>query len=282
MVHLALFERLDHLEAGIAALDVLHLPAGQAAGLDVVQNARVGGIHAGQARILAVQRGGFLLGEHKPFFVHPLFHIGKGDDRVDRVILAHIARLIDLCKAGADKDHLSFRILMLDVAAMRHHGGDDGRQELDQFRIMLFDQIIDRRTAGGDDVIHLVLLGDADHLVADERRADRGFTNLGKAELLQRADHLHGVVHLECAVERGGKRGHHALAAIQHALHGLKLAFRLLRALGTDAHAGAAGDAQIRHDFRLPGGEADGLHRTVAQTFVAVFTVRLLGLNRAH
>ena len=139
-----------------------------------------------------------------------------------------------------------------------------------------------RGAAGGDDVVHLAFFQHVCHGVAGDGGAHGGLADLLKAQSLERADELHGVVHLERAVEGGRKRRDHVVAALDHALHGLELAFCLLRALGAHLHAGAAGYAQVGHDLGLAGGEANSLDRAGTQAFIAVFAVGLLGFDRAH
>ena len=130
--------------------------------------------------------------------------------------------------------------------------------------------------AGRDHDVAVLLLQHAVVLPLDHRRADRRLLGVVEAELLDRCAHGLDADALVVGDERGGEAHDHGGAAVDEHADLLGVVHDLLGVLRADHVALAAQDALLVDDVRLARGEADGLHRAVADAFVAVLAIGLL------
>ena len=86
-----------------------------------------------------------------------------------------VVNFFDLGQARADKDHSGvLSVALLNHTAVRQHRRHNRSHHRDQIRIILCDQRIDRRAAGGEDyrhfpVIHQLFIGRTDLMCTDSR-----------------------------------------------------------------------------------------------------------------
>ena len=207
----------------------------------------------------------------------------KGQHRVDLVVVADVGGLVLLRNAGACKyDARPGAVALLEQAAVRDHRGNDRRHLVHQGRIVQFNQTVDGRAAGRNDVLHAVLLHDAVVLRRHIRRALRGLRNAIEAERLHRARKLMDVFEIKASIVRRGNRKDDPLAALNHLLNQGDIARHRLSVLRALLQAGAAEDAVAVDDFRLFIFYLDGFDRANLHTFIAVFAICFLQANNTH
>ena len=223
--------------------------------------------------MVALVAGRLFLFERDLLVAQPVGQFLKGQHRVHQAVGA--GRLVLLGHAGADEDGLAAGVAALDVLAMRLHGGEHVGQVGQHRGEILLDQQVDRVAAGGNQQIGLVFRELALIFLLDDGCADGGFLDVAEAQLDQRLAHrldAHAVV---VGHEGGGQADIDVLAALQHDLDLFALADDLLGVLRTDHEAVTAQYALVSDNMRLIAREANGLHRAVADAFVAVFAVGL-------
>ena len=211
--------------------------------------------------------------------LQPVGQLIKGEDGIDLLALLCLALFGN---TGSDEYRFSTGEPALDIDAVRLHGRHDRRQVPQQRRIVPADQQIDRRTAGGNDDVPIALRCHAVIFPFNNRGAQRSLLSIGKAQLLQRFPQLLYSAAGIISKERGRQTGDHRRTALQHHPHLIHLADDLLGVLRTNHKALSAHDAFILNDICLIARKADRLDRTVADTFIAVFTVGFFQCQTFH
>ena len=209
-----------------------------------------------------------------PFRFQPVRQFLKGQHRVYGVPV--VGRFILLCNTRPDKDGLGFRHSLFDIGAMGLHRRQHIRQIFQFPREILLDQQIDAVAAGGNQNVPVLFLQHAVIFPFDLGRAQRGFFRIRESQLLQAFPHAFDADAVVVGDKGRCKRRDDRGAALNQHLHLFGLINDFLRVLGTDNKAVSAENAFVSDDMRLVPGKTDGFHRTVPDTFVAVFTVGFL------
>ncbi len=224
--------------------------------------------------------------------VEPALELVEGEGGVDGAGDDGVGGLALLGEAGADEDDEGVgAVLLLEVAAVRDHGGDDRRDVVDEVGIDLLDQVHDDGARRGDDGPAL-FVGERPLLVdgSDHRGAERGFAAAGKAKLgqcvrdrLERGQAGRGAaVDREVGRDGGGDARHDGATGCKRGLDRGQAVADDLGVLRAGAHAGTALDAQLGDDLGLAARHPHGLDRADADAAVAVAAAGRVGADHGH
>ena len=212
--------------------------------------------------------------------LEPTCQLVKSQNRVNYALV--VLRLILFGNAGADKNGLCVRVSALYVLAVSLHGGEHVCKKRQLRRKIFLDEQVDRVAAGGDNDISRVAVNHMLIFCLDYCCADSGLLGVEKAELLERFAHRVYAHALIVCYERRSKADDDRVAALEQDFYFFGLVNYLLCILRTYDKALTAEDTFVADNICLIAREAYRLHRAMADTFIAVFTVGFFKSQAIH
>ena len=283
-MQLSALERMAQIDAPCAPADAEHLPIPCISqGAQRFDNAARHRIFAQDLRAAVQERRRLGRRNLLALAVEPFGQLLKGDHRVDLIIVADVLRLIDLCDARPRKhDAAVVAISLPQQAAMGNHWGDNRGHLRHQIRIIFLHQVIERRAAGGEDIIHLIFFHKTVVFSGDVGRALARLGDAVEAESLNRPHKFLRAFKIERSKIRRRKGNNHAVAVFQVRFDPIHGAGDRLGTLRTFFQTGPAQNAGAVHDLRLLILHLNGFHRADLDALVAVFTVSLFQADNSH
>ena len=252
-----------------------------------------GGVHqaAGQRKGLAREGGGSIevrplqLGKMEPGVLDQVLQLGEGQHAGDLAGHCRLQNLRLLRRARPDENHLGlFAVAAVDGPRGGDHGRDHRHQRRKQRGHVLLDIADDSGTGGGDQGAALVAhaLEELAVLPADQLGPEGHVPDLDRAQPMQSSDDGARVAVGKGGGEGRGEGGEDRVRTGQQppGLGGRVL--DLLRLLGADLDAVAAGNAALGDDRGLTLVDLDRLGRALAHAGVTAPALLGYGGDNAH
>ena len=218
-----------------------------------------------------------VLPERHMLAAKPFRQLLKRQNRIDALI---IIRLILFRDTRTDEHGFRIRMPSLDIRGMCLHRAHHIRKIRQLRRKILLYEEVDGMTAGGNQHVLSAFRQYMLIFPLDNRSADRRLLGVGKSDFSERLAKLVDSHILIIGDERRRNARDDRFSAAQQCAHKLRAVRDLLRILGTYDKALTAKNTLIADDIRLIAGKPNGLHRTVTDTFIAIFTVGFFQLQK--
>ncbi len=201
----------------------------------------------------------------------PFCQFFKSQYRVDSTLV--MVCFVLFRYARTDKHCFRVRITLFNIPAVCLHRGHNIRQIRQRALEVLLNQQIDRMAAGGNQDITISLSENALIFGFDNRHTNSSFFHISKAKLFQCFPHSADAGAVIICRKGGRKADDNRAAALEQNFYLFGFVHDFLCILRTYNKALTAQNTFVSDDMRLIAGEAYRLYRTVAYTFIAVFTV---------